>query len=142
MPHPRRAFTLVEMVIVVTLMAAFMGTAFFSLGQIRRSWSRAADQHENLLISYTVAERIVADIRSASLILPVSSSQEVQLKVGADLISYRIASQKVRREKNGTAAYLTSENEIKLLSFSYPSAASVQVIMGELSFYVTLRQAI
>ena len=140
MKSQRRAFTLVELIIVMTVLVSFMGAAFFSLGQVRRSWSLAAYQHEQQHIIYTVAERITADIRAASLPLP-SSSQEAKLQVGADIISYRIANQKVRREKNGTAAYLTSENEIETLTFSYPSAGSIQVMLGDLSFYVTLRHA-
>lgn len=59
--------------------------------------------------------------------MAASGSEEVFIKNGAEIITYRLVSRKVRREKGAEAAYLTSEDEVSKLAFSYPAAGTVRV---------------
>lgn len=123
----KTGFTLIELTVAVSLSMILTTGMFFFLGQGIRNWkkitqSAAATQVENI-----IAERITTDIRFGREIMAASGSEEVFIKNGAEIITYRLVSRKVRREKGAEAAYLTSEDEVSKLAFSYPAAGTVRV---------------
>ena len=138
-PAGRRGFTLIELIISLSLMVMLTGSMFFALGQGMRGWRKAGCKISKLQIKNMLAERITGDLRFASQVLTGSGSQEMLLKVGPDQIGYKLVEGKVRREKGATSAYLTCEDEVKKLSFSYPSADQVQIVVDELTWKICLR---
>ncbi len=135
----RKGFTLVELIVSLSLMMILAGGMFFALGQGLRGWRKIAGRAEELQIKNLAAERITGDIRFADQILAGSGSQEIILKINSDQISYKLVERKVRRKKGTVTAYLTCEDEVKNLSFSYPAADKVQIILDELAWKVGLR---
>ncbi|MDD5593144.1 MAG: type II secretion system protein [Candidatus Margulisbacteria bacterium] len=129
MKQAGRGFTLVELVIALTLMAALAGSVFYSFGTGLRAWRKIAGSAQKLQIENITAERLGREIRSGS-ILSGSTSQEIFIKVGPDVVSYRLVENKIRRKKNGGSAYLTSDGEIARLSFDYPAAGLAEVSIG------------
>ena len=131
----QRGFTLVELIIAMSLMTALAGGALYAFGGGLRNWRKISSRAATLQIENITAERLCRDIRG-SAIMTSSTSEEISLKIGADVISYKLESGKVRKKKGSSSAYLTSENEIKKLAFSYPSANLACVTLDELSFIV------
>lgn len=135
----RPGFTLVELVIAMSLLTILLGGLFFALGHGLRIWRKVAREVDRQQISNLVAERICRDIRAAGEILPSSSSEEVVLKIGSEVISYKLVNSKVRRKKGSSVAYLTSEKEVGALSFSFPAAVMVGISVGGFSTHVSIR---
>jgi prepilin-type N-terminal cleavage/methylation domain-containing protein len=130
----RRGFTLVEMVVALTLFTLLMNSLFYALSTGLRSWKKMSGQASARQVRLVVAERICADLREAAL-LPGSSSGEVVFRLDGDQISYQLSAGKVKRN----SAYLTSEDEVKRLAFSYPAGRLVTVRLDDLSFEVYAR---
>lgn len=135
----RKGLTLVELIVVMSLFVLFVGTFVSAFGQGLRSFKSVADQTEKLQIKNIVAEKMTNDIRSASAVLPASTSSEVFLQVDTGVISYCLNASKVRRKAGGSTAYLTNENEIKQLNFAYPGSGLIQVALDEAVFSVGKR---
>lgn len=129
----RGGFTLVELIVALTLMSALVSGLFYSFGQALRSWRRINDDAAHLQIQSLVNERLCRDIRSGA-ILASSNSAEVFLKIGAETVSYRLITSKVRRKSGSVSAYLTMDSEIKKLSFAYPSPGAVSVCLDGLTY--------
>lgn len=131
----KKGFTLVEMIVALTLMTALVGGLLYSFGSGLRNWRKIGNQASSLQIKNIIAERLCNEIRG-SAIINSSTSEEIVLKIGPDVVSYKLESGKVRRKKGTSTAYLTSENEIKTLLFSYPDETLAGVIIDDISFYV------
>lgn len=130
----RRGFTLVELVVSMTLMVILAGGMLFAFGQGMRNWRKVARHSERLQIENIIAERITNDIRCAAEILAGSGSQEIVLKIDSDPVSYKLVERKVRRK----SAYLTCEDEIKKLSFSYPSPGMIEVMLDDFTWNASI----
>ncbi len=134
----KRGFTLAEMVVACTLLSLFLSGSFFALSSGLRNWRRLANRAAVGQAKLSSAERICADLR-ASILLAGSGSEEVVLKQGPEIVRYQLVAGKIRRQQGASAAYLTSENEVGRLSFSYTGARRVAVRLDDLSFEVYAR---
>jgi hypothetical protein len=116
----------------LSLIFVLVSGIFYALGQSLRNWRKTAGKAERFQIENLVAERIVLDLRCASEVLTTSSTEELSLRVNSEVISYKLVDQKVRRKKGASSAYLTSENEVNKLAFSYPLQSMVEVCLDDL----------
>jgi prepilin-type N-terminal cleavage/methylation domain-containing protein len=123
----RRGFTLVELLISLTLLAMLLGGLLYALCGGLRNWRKISGRAVTLQIENIVAERLSSDVRG-SAIMTGSTSTELFLQLGPDTVSYKLEAGKVRRKKGSSTAYWTSQGEIKALTFSYPAAN--QVLIG------------
>jgi prepilin-type N-terminal cleavage/methylation domain-containing protein len=115
----RKGFTLVELVVVLTLLAMASGTIVFAFGSYWRSWRKLVRQAAVLQIKNLVAERITTELRA-----------------GDQTIAYSYQAGKVQRQKNGSVAYLTSPGEIGQLRLTSLAAKRVFVQLDDLSWEV------
>jgi prepilin-type N-terminal cleavage/methylation domain-containing protein len=122
-----RGFTLVELIVALSLFAMLLGGIFYAWGVELNFWKRAVASVEKQQVANMVLARIVRDIRNAGELLPASDDHQLLLKIGSDTIEYSLVNQKIRRKKNSYSAYLTSEGELKALSFAYPDARLVEI---------------
>ena len=129
----KRGFTLVELIVVLSLMTALTGGLLYAFGNSLRSWRKISRRAATLQIENITAERLCRDIRG-SAIMTGSTSEEIVLKLGPDTVSYKLENGKLRKQKGSSASYLTSENEISRLEFSYPSANLAGVTLDEMFF--------
>jgi prepilin-type N-terminal cleavage/methylation domain-containing protein len=132
-------FTLVEMLISLTVLFIALGAIFYALSAELRLWDRTAASVEKQQVLHLLLSRINLDARSASEILPASGPRALSLRVGGDTIDYTLSEGKVKRTKNRSAAYLTTEEEIKEFSFSYPTANLIVIKIDGLTTKVFLR---
>lgn len=129
----KRGFTLVELIIAMSLMTALVGCALYVFGDGVRNWRKIGRRAATLQIENVTAERLCRDIRG-SAIMTSSTSEEISLKLGTDVVGYKLEGGKVRRKKGGSISYWTSEGEIRKLLFSYPAANQTIVTLDESSF--------
>jgi len=123
----RRAFTLVELIVSISIFLLLIGTIYYALGTQLRFLRKITNKGENQQISNMVLSRIVQDIRCAEEILSASNTNSLFLKVGSDTIEYALKNQKVKRKKNNYSSYLTDVEDIQKLTFSYPANRTVQI---------------
>ena len=135
----RRGFTLVELLIALTLLAMLLGGSLCALGGGLRNWRKIGGRAATLQIENIVAERLCGDVRG-SAIMTGSTSTELFLRLGPDTVSYKLEAGKVRRQKGGSSASWTSEGEIKALTFAYPAANQVLIGLDGNSFLVGGRE--
>jgi prepilin-type N-terminal cleavage/methylation domain-containing protein len=131
----KKGFTLVELIVALTLMTALVGGMMYSFGSGLRNWRKISNRASSLQIKNIIAERLCSDVREAAL-QTGSTSDEIFLKIGPDLVSYKLIERKIRRKKGAGTAYLTSEDEIKKLGFSYPNAGLACITLDDISFNV------
>jgi len=129
----KRGFTLVELIVALSLMTALIGGLLYAFGNGLRSWRQISSRAATLQIENITAERLCRDIRG-SAIMTSSTSEEIFLKIGPDVVSYKLEGGKVRRKKGGSVSYWTSEGEIKKLLFSYPVVDQAIVALDGVSF--------
>ncbi|MDD5383085.1 MAG: type II secretion system protein [Candidatus Margulisbacteria bacterium] len=135
----KAGFTLVELMISMTILALLLGSFYYVLGAELKIWERIIGRSEEAQIASAVALRIIDDARSAQEILPASSSATLSLKIGNETIEYQLTGNKVRRKKGGYSAYLTDDGEITELTFSYPAGKIVRIKVDDLAASVFLR---
>ncbi|NQT29796.1 MAG: type II secretion system protein [Candidatus Saganbacteria bacterium] len=135
----RRAFTLVELVVALAIFSLLLGGIFYALFTELTIWNKLVAQAETQQITNAVLSKMTSDVRSASEILPASNSTTLALTVKTDEIEYSLANDKIRRKKNGHSSYLTDENDIDSLSFSYPESNFVEVGIGNFNAGAFLR---
>jgi hypothetical protein len=130
---------LVEAIIALSLTALALTVILGALGQGLKSWRLVVKQNDLAQIETNLTERLTVDVRSASSILSGSTSQEIFLKVGNETVSYCLINDKVRRRVGSWSAYLTSEQELERLSFSYPGPDLVRIVLAGADFTVGVR---
>ena len=123
----RKGFTLVELIVSLTIFSLLLGSIFYALKIELGIWKRIVGSAEKQQIANMVLSRIVRDIRSAKELLPASTNQKLGLEIGSDTIEYDLLNHKIRRKKNNYSAYLTTQGELEELSFSYPKANLVEI---------------
>jgi len=132
----KKGFTLVEMLISLSLMTLIVGVIIFSFGQSWKLWKTIAAKADKEQIEGIISQRIASDIRSADEILSTSSSQEINLRSGTELTSFKLEAGKIRRKRGASVAYLTSDGEIASLSFEYFNPQKVRAWVDNSSFEV------
>jgi prepilin-type N-terminal cleavage/methylation domain-containing protein len=135
----RKGFTLVEMIVALSIFAMLLGGIFHVLGVELNLWEKIVSAAEKQQIANMVLTRIARDARSAKEVLPSSSSQKLLLKIGDDSLEYSLVNGKARRKKNNYSSYLTAENDLHFLSFSYPAYKIVEIEIEDLTTRVYLR---
>lgn len=135
----RKGFTLVELIISLTIFAMILVSTFYVLGVELRYWKKFVTDGEKQQIANMVITRIARDVRSASEVTPSSASQILLLSAGGETIEYSLIEKKVRRKKNAASSYLTDINDIKTLSFLYPTSNSVEISLENITTMVSLR---
>jgi len=129
----KRGFTLVEMIVALTLFSLLVGGLFYSLSGGLRNWRKISRRAALGQIRLIVAERLCADLRQG-VVLPGSTSSEAIVRLDGDQVSYQLSAGKVKRN----SAYLTVEGEIGRLEFAYHGRLT-EVRLDGLSFEVQAR---
>jgi len=129
----RSGFTLVELIVALSIFAFLLGNIFFFLGTQVKFWNKTEALVKKQQISHIILAQIIRDLRSAATISPLSSKEKLQLMIGPDLIEYSLANQKIKRRKNNYSRYLTTEEEIKTFYFAYPASREVEINIEDFS---------
>ena len=135
----RKAFTLVELIVSLTIFSLLLGIMFYAFGVELRFWEKIVANSEKQQITNMVITRMSRDVRSAAKILSGSNSNKLLLKIGNDSLEYSLKNNKVRRKKNNYSAYLTVAGDIEQLSFSYPKAKLVEIKIDGYNTKIGLR---
>ncbi|MFH1361875.1 MAG: type II secretion system protein [bacterium] len=135
----KKGFTLVELLVCLSLVILLVGVILKTFKAELMFIGKIVQQNEHQQIENFVLGKIIKDLRSASQVLPSSNKKQLCLQVGADQIEYMIKDKKVRHLKNSYTQYLTDDQEIKELSFSYIAPGLVKIELDQLSAVISLR---
>jgi len=127
----RRGFTLVELMVSLSILAVLAGSMFYAFGIELKFWQKlTANMTEQQLVNNVMA-RIVSDIRSAREVIYSATGDDLILLVGQDRIEYSLVNKKLRRRKNNRNSYLTDIGEIFTFSVAYPTTRLVEVQVND-----------
>jgi prepilin-type N-terminal cleavage/methylation domain-containing protein len=135
----KKGFTLVELIISLTIFAILLTGIIYALGIELSTWKRIANASEKQQIENLILARITRDIRCAAQIFPASNPDRLSLKIGSDTIEYSFTNAKVKRKKNNYSSYLSIEGDIQALSFSYPATNLVEVRLDDIKTQIYMR---
>jgi len=102
-------------------------------------WQKTAKACEQRQLINSVLINIVREVRTSTALLPTSNQGQLVLQVGTETIEYCLSSNKVKRRKNTSSAYLTEENQIKILAFSYPQNKLIKIVADDFSVEAYVR---
>ena len=126
----KKAFTLIELLVVLSLFVIVLGSLLtYVKTHIALQQKVTTLSQETQLIDQVIM-RISQDVRPAHAIAPTSTTTQLFLVHGDEIIEYSLANKKVKRKKNKSTAYLTDAGEIVKLIFSYPQEKTVEIIIN------------
>ncbi len=126
----KSGFTLVELMVSLSLLAVLGGSMFYAFGVELKLWQKLTDSMAEQQIINSAMAQIVNDVRSAREIVYSASGDDLILLVGADRIEYSLVNEKLRRKKNDRSSYLTDIGEIKEFAVAYPTTRLVEVSLN------------
>ena len=135
----KKGFTLVELLLALTIFTIFLGAAFYVLRFELKTWHNIAQNYKKQQIQSFVLSKLLGDIRLANKVLSGSTPDKLILSVEKDNIEYSLSNYKIKRKKNNYSSYLTTANQINHLSFSYPKSSVVEVELDQIPCKVFLR---
>ncbi|MCU0640887.1 MAG: type II secretion system GspH family protein [Candidatus Margulisbacteria bacterium] len=116
----RSGFTLVELLVAMTLLVITTATISGALSRYLRNWRQLARQVNVLQVKNLVGERLTTELRA-----------------GDPTVTFSYEAGKVQRRKNGSVAYLTSAGEVDRLLITRPEAGRAFVVLDDLAWEVT-----
>lgn len=116
----KKGFTLIEMMVVMSLCAVLFFSTTFLLVNYLRHWRKISNQslHQQTILFLT--NKIRQDIALANIISPLSNSDRLILYQGTTKIEFGLKNKKVFRKKNNYTSYLTDKDNVKKIAFAYP----------------------
>ena len=134
----KKGFTLVELLVSITLLSLFLSSFFYLLSAEVRASKYLAQASAQAQVSSHLFKRIGSDIRAANKILSTSNPSRLCLQVENDIIEYYLSGGELKRRKNGSASPLSNPGEIKSLSFSFNDKL-IEIKIDQQSLLVALR---
>jgi prepilin-type N-terminal cleavage/methylation domain-containing protein len=123
----RRAFTLVELLIAMLISALVLNSALLLAFRTMNSQKTAAELSKNFQEAAEVLGLMTKEIRAADAISPSSTGLKAVLISGPDLITYEFLSGKIKRSKNASGQYITTDGALDLARFGYPFPGTAYV---------------
>ncbi|MBI5399614.1 prepilin-type N-terminal cleavage/methylation domain-containing protein [Candidatus Saganbacteria bacterium] len=136
---PSRGFTLVELLISLTVLIIFLGSLFYAVTVELRQWRQLADISQQQQTRQIILSRIVKEIRAAKEISATSSSTNLNLVLPAGHAEFRLQDGKIRCQVNSYVAFLSDNDEIKTFRVSYPGRRQVELYLDKEETLVGLR---
>lgn len=127
----RRGFTLVEMMIALTLSVVVLTAGTFMLSNYLRTFKKLSAAVEKGQIEQFVLNKLTNDIQFAEKVNSGSNATLLILEVKDDTLRYDYFNRKVRRRTNKSTAYLTEAGEISSLAFNYPRPGLVLINLDD-----------
>ena len=128
----RSGFTLIEILIALTLASLVFLAGFLMLSTFLKTYNKLSFDVDLLQIRQYVLTQMTREVRSADSIKN-STAAILVIKNGTSTIQYELTAGKVRRKKDASSAYLTEAGQVKKLAFSYPTTGMVIIALDDLS---------
>lgn len=123
----RQGFTIIELLIAMLISALVLNSAFLFALSTAGAQKRAAVLSNTFQETAASLELMAQEIRASSAISPSSTDIKLVLISGPDLIAYEFQAGKIKRTKNASGQYITSDGSLDSLRFYYPPAGTVSI---------------
>jgi prepilin-type N-terminal cleavage/methylation domain-containing protein len=124
----KRGFTLIEMIVALSLAVLVLSAAFYTLSLNLKTWEKVLKNVEGLQVASMVLERVGRDIRSADRIIEVKD-RSLTIELEGQKVLYDFKDFKVRRKKGKTSAYLTDQGDLTDLSFLRTAGRLIRITL-------------
>ncbi len=124
-----KGFTILEALLSMTVMLLVVTSLTVYIFQLVRTNEKFSMYSENYRNSAAAFEIITGEIRSANHIDPLSSPSRLVLDNASYVIAFDLPGGKVRKTKNSSVSYLTPDNTVDDMVFSFPAVDSVIITM-------------
>ena len=115
----RRGFTLIEMIVVMSLCTILFFSTTFLLVNYLRHWQKISNQSLHQQTVLFLVNKIRQDVALANIISPLSNSDRLIIYQGTNKIEFGIKNKKVFRKKNNYTSYLNDKGDVGKISFMY-----------------------
>ena len=135
----KQGFTLVELLIALMISALVLNSAFlFAFGALSAKKKTAAFSN-NFQEAASSLGLMIKEIRASESISPSSTDTKLLLLCGPDLITFEFLSGKIKRSKNASGQYITTDDSLDKTVFFYPSpgTARIEISPGNTKFVIT-----
>ena len=134
----KKGFTLVELLVSITILSLFLSSFFYLLSAEVRASKYLTQASAQSQVSSHLFKRIGSDIRAANKILSTSNPSRLCLQVENDIIEYYLSGGELKRRKNNSSSPLSNPGEIESLSFSFGDKL-IEIKIDQQSLLVALR---
>lgn len=118
-----KAFTLLEMLVSITVISALCVALFLFMYSAVRQLNRAIEAERSLQLVRFIAGRMSSDISQSGGADAGSNTSELVM----GNIRYEMKENKVRRTDGGDVYYLSTEGEVKAMEFHYSSKKLIKI---------------
>jgi prepilin-type N-terminal cleavage/methylation domain-containing protein len=133
-----RGFTLIELLVAVSVASVVLAYLFYVLSAGLRTYDKLSVRVKDIeKIAFTV-DKITNDVMMSKKISPASDGNELTLSYDDEEIIYSFKNSKVRRQKGGSASYLTVPGDISQLKFVYPDEGVIVILRTSTDEYIFL----
>jgi prepilin-type N-terminal cleavage/methylation domain-containing protein len=134
----RKAFSLIELLIVMCLLAMVLSSSLFFWGTHLKTYRHLQDKLAKEQITERISGLISKDIKNClqyKLILP----SEITLRLKSGWITYGIKDGKVKRKSGVRTDYLSMPGEVPNIGFKTLNQRLIELNLGKASQTVCLR---
>lgn len=135
----KNGFTLIELLIAMLVSGMVLNSAMLLAFGMMNSHKRAAGLSKNFQEASAAQGLILKEARAADAISPSSTLHKAILISGPDIITYEFLAGKIKRSKNASGQYITTEGALDEARFKYPlpGTMSVEIKPAGLSLVLT-----
>lgn len=135
----KRGFTLIELMLSLSLMVILISGVIFSLGQSGKNWKKLVRGCEKMQAESIVLARICQEVRNSKGIDINSKADELILQIGDEKVKYLWRENKIGKKAGNNLSYLTDTNETDKIIFTYLDGKRVKISIGEYSLCASAR---
>ncbi len=123
----KKGFTLVELIAAAMISSVILqATLVFALGAMR-SGNMSAGLSKNIRESSATLGIITKEVRAANAISPSSTASKLILVSGSDLFIFEFTAGKIKRSKNASGQFITTDGALEYAEFLYPECGLVRL---------------
>lgn len=123
----KRGFTLIELLIAMLVSALVLNSAMLLAFGMMNSQKKTAGLSKNFQEASSIQGLILKEVRAADAISPSSTLHKAVLISGPDIITYEFLAGKIKRSKNASGQYITTEGALDKAEFKYPLPGTISV---------------
>ncbi|MFC1560231.1 PilW family protein [Candidatus Margulisiibacteriota bacterium] len=133
-----RGFTLIELLVAISVASILLVYVFYVFSAGLRVYDKLSDRVRGVEKAVFIVDKITDDVMRSKAVLPPIEKGELVLSYSDEDIVYSYKDGKVRRQKGGSASYLTVPGDVQSLEFVHPDEGVIVILKTSADEYVFL----
>lgn len=132
----KKGFTLVEILIAITLSFIFIGSAFFFLGQIYKSGEKNSKFSEKIVFERSLLDDVSKNARFGTAF--TVSTNYLEIKTPKNSVSYLFKDGEITKTQGKSSYIMNPQEKISSLAFKREKKNFITITLGSLETGVFL----